>query len=112
MTLYLHNLPVGNVDFNNNVVAALKGYFEFVKNNDIQFSNTDFEAFLNSIEITEKDFVYLDPPYLITFSEYNKLWDEDCEMRLIIVLLWNISLLKICQTFCFGASKNFVEKYI
>lgn len=80
------NLPVGNVDFNNNVVAALKGYFEFAKGREIQFSNTDFEVFLNSIELTERDFVYLDPPYLITFSEYNKLWDEACEMRLIRVL--------------------------
>ena len=80
------NLPVGNVDFNDNVVTALKGYFSYVKNKSIQFSNMDFEAFLNSIELTEKDFVYLDPPYLITFSEYNKLWDEDCEMRLIKVL--------------------------
>ena len=53
------NLPVGNVDFNNNVVTALKGYFEFVKDKDIQFSNMDFEAFLNSIELTENDFVYL-----------------------------------------------------
>lgn len=80
------NLPVGNVDFNNNVVTALQGYFAFVKDKAIQFSNMDFEAFLNSIELTEKDFVYLDPPYLITFSEYNKIWDEDCEMRLIRVL--------------------------
>lgn len=80
------NLPVGNVDFNDNVVAALKAYFNFVKNKSIQFSNMDFEAFLNSIELTDKDFVYLDPPYLITFSEYNKLWDEDCEIRLIKTL--------------------------
>lgn len=80
------NLPVGNVDFNNNVVTALRGYFEFVKDKRIQFSNMDFEAFLNSIELTERDFIYLDPPYLITFSEYNKLWDEDSEMRLIRVL--------------------------
>ena len=80
------NLPVGNVDFNDNVVTALKGYFSYVKNKPIQFSNMDFEVFLNSIELTDKDFVYLDPPYLITFSEYNKLWDEDCEMRLIRVL--------------------------
>lgn len=80
------NLPVGNVDFNNNVVTALRGYFAFVKDKAILFSNMDFEAFLNSIELTEKDFVYLDPPYLITFSEYNKIWDEECEMRLIKVL--------------------------
>lgn len=43
----------------------------------------DFQDFVNSIKPKTDDFVYLDPPYLITFSEYNKLWNEDCEMRLI-----------------------------
>lgn len=80
------NLPVGNVDFNDNVVKALNAYFSYVKDKKIQFYNMDFEAFLDSLELNENDFVYLDPPYLITFSEYNKLWDEDCEMRLIKVL--------------------------
>lgn len=80
------NLPVGNVDFNNNVVNALNAYYETVKNKDIIFFNMDFEAFLNCLDLTEKDFVYLDPPYLITFSEYNKLWNEDSEIRLIKVL--------------------------
>ncbi len=80
------NLPVGNVDFNNNVISALTTYFSTVQEKDITFSNMDFEDFLNSITLTENDFVYLDPPYLITFSEYNKLWNEDSEMRLIKVL--------------------------
>ena len=80
------NLPVGNVDFNDNVVKALTSYFNYVRDKEIQFYSMDFEEFLNSLELTERDFVYLDPPYLITFSEYNKLWDEDCEMRLIKVL--------------------------
>ena len=80
------NLPVGNVDFNDNVVKALTSYFNYVRDKEIQFYSMDFEEFLNSLELTEKDFVYLDPPYLITFSEYNKLWDEDSEMRLIKVL--------------------------
>ena len=80
------NLPVGNVDFNDNVVRALTSYFNYVKDKEIHFYTMDFEEFLNSLELTSKDFVYLDPPYLITFSEYNKLWDEDCEMRLIKVL--------------------------
>ncbi len=80
------NLPVGNVDFNNNVISALTTYFSTVQDKDITFFNMDFEEFLNSINLTENDFVYLDPPYLITFSEYNKLWNEDSEMRLIKVL--------------------------
>lgn len=77
------NLPVGNVDFNQNVVNAVNAYFEYVKDRDIEFYNMDFQDFVNNADPTENDFVYLDPPYLITFSEYNKLWDEDCEMRLI-----------------------------
>ena len=77
------NLPVGNVDFNNNVVDALKAYFSFVRDKDIQLFNMDFQDFVEKINPTSKDFVYLDPPYLITFSEYNKLWNEDSEIRLI-----------------------------
>ncbi len=77
------NLPVGNVDFNNNVVNALNDYFEYVLDKDITFFNMDFQAFIDEVEPTKSDFVYLDPPYLITFSEYNKLWNEDSEIRLI-----------------------------
>lgn len=77
------NLPVGNVDFNQNVVNALNTYFDYVKDKEIEFYDMDFQDFVNQIEPEADDFVYLDPPYLITFSEYNKLWDEDSEMRLI-----------------------------
>ena len=34
----------------------------------------------------ENDFIYLDPPYLITFYEYNKLWNEDKEKELLELL--------------------------
>lgn len=77
------NLPVGNVDFNNNVVNALNNYFVYVADKDITFFNMDFQDFIENIKPTQNDFVYLDPPYLITFSEYNKLWNEDSEIRLI-----------------------------
>ena len=61
------NLPVGNVDFNKNVVNALNGYFDFV--HDKKYSKNDF--------------VYLDPPYLISASEYNKLWNKELESDLL-----------------------------
>lgn len=80
------NLPVGNVDFNQNVVNALNSYFDYIFDKDIYFYNTDFEQFISSVKPTEDDFVYLDPPYLITFSEYNKLWNEDTEHRLLNLL--------------------------
>ena len=77
------NLPVGNVDFNKNVVNALNSYFDYVSNKNIELFNMDFQDFIEKVQPTPNDMVYLDPPYLITFSEYNKLWDEDSEMRLI-----------------------------
>jgi DNA adenine methylase len=80
------NLPVGNVDFNIKTQRAINDYFSFVKRKTINFFSTDFEDFLNRLQISNDDFIYFDPPYLITFSEYNKLWDEDSETRLIGVL--------------------------
>lgn len=76
------NLPVGNVDFNKNVYNALINYLDFRSNNEIVFENTDYQKFLNRIEFKEKDYVFLDPPYLISMSEYNKLWNDKKEIEL------------------------------
>ncbi len=93
------NLPVGNVDFNKNVVSALENYFDFVKTKELEFSNLDFGDFLRNFEFKKDDFVYCDPPYLISNSEYNKFWGEKEEKRLYDVLeildqngvLWGVS---------------------
>lgn len=81
-----YNLPVGNVDFNRNVYNALTDYFRLIKNRDIYFFNFDFIDFFKQIDFEKDDFVYFDPPYLITFSEYNKLWNEKTEQKLISLL--------------------------
>lgn len=83
-----YNLPVGNVDFNKNTETALYDYFRLTKQKNIKFFNLDFLDFFRQIEFQEDDFVYLDPPYLITFSEYNKLWNEETEKRLLDFLEW------------------------
>ena len=70
----LFNLPVGNVDFNKNVYEALTEYFDINKNRKIIISNCDFESFIKNINHKTNCFVYLDPPYYISQSEYNKLW--------------------------------------
>ena len=70
------NLPVGNVDFNQNAVDALTNYVNLTNQKKIHWSNKDYKSFISKIKLTEKDFVYLDPPYLITASEYNKLWNQ------------------------------------
>ena len=78
------NLPVGNVDFNANVFNALQSYFDFMQQSQTkEFFNSDYKAFLARCESTQQinpnDFIYFDPPYLISDSEYNKLWSEDKE---------------------------------
>lgn len=79
------NLPVGNVDWNSNVSKALNDYSNWVLNNKITLTNLEFEEVLKW-EFGENDFLYLDPPYLIAFSEYNKYWNEENELRLYELL--------------------------
>ena len=80
------NLPVGNVDFNKNVIKALNDYFSFVQNRSINFMAKDFKKFLNNRSFVKNDFIYLDPPYLITGSEYNKLWNKELETNLLVLI--------------------------
>lgn len=89
------NLPVGNVDFNANTEQALRDYFREMSNKKVKWYSKDFRSFLKQIRWEEDDFVYLDPPYLITFSEYNKLWNVDTENDLLHLL--DVLNLKGCR---------------
>lgn len=80
------NLPPGDVDFNSNTYEALFDYLTLLQNKDINWSNLDFRDFLQGIVYQPNDLVYLDPPYLITFSEYNKLWNKETENALLNLL--------------------------
>lgn len=80
------NIPVGNVDFNKNVEQALINYLNVTKSKKIHLYNLDYKDFLKELSPKKGDFIYLDPPYLITGSEYNKLWNEDNEKELYEIL--------------------------
>lgn len=80
------NVPVGNVDFNQNVKKAIKNYFNFAKEKEIKLDNLDFKPFIKKNGFKKDDFMYLDPPYLITFSEYNKIWNKEKETELLTLL--------------------------
>ncbi len=77
------NLPVGNVDFNKNTITALNNYFKVIKNKKVKFYNQDYKKFLSKINFKKCDFIYCDPPYLITAGEYNKYWNENDEKELL-----------------------------
>jgi len=80
------NLPVGNVDFNKNVYNALLNYLDFRRKNNIEFKNMDYKKFILETKFNTNDYVFLDPPYLISMSEYNKLWNKEKETELCSLL--------------------------
>ena len=70
------NVPYGGISYNKKTLDAKKTYF---KNLELrkhlqktQLENMDFFEFLHAIDIAEDDFMFLDPPYDTTFSEYDK----------------------------------------
>ena len=51
----------------------------------MEFSNSSFDEF-NFSFLKEDDFVYCDPPYLLGVADYNKVWDEEKEIKLYSIL--------------------------
>ena len=78
------NLPVGKRDFNKKMEGKLLAFIDALKSQNSCFSCFDFDDFDVS-GLTERDFVYLDPPYLITCATYNEQdgWNQDKEEQLL-----------------------------
>lgn len=80
------NLPVGKRDFNIRMQNKLKLFLSVLEKRRIVFSCKDFSE-VNSNMLTKNDFVYADPPYLITCATYNeKSWNEEKENKLLLYL--------------------------
>lgn len=78
------NLPPGKRDFNQKMKNKLESFIELVHGQNAVFSHCDFRR-VNFDELTDRDFVYADPPYLITCASYNEQggWTEDDERDLL-----------------------------
>lgn len=68
------NVPYGGMSYNRKDFSKK---IDYIKSNLIrnymqktQIYNLDFETFCNTINLTEKDFMFLDPPYDTEFSTY------------------------------------------
>ncbi len=81
------NLPVGKRDFNKNMYKKLDNFIDRIKLLDCTFTNLNFTQFDIS-KLQKDDFVYIDPPYLITCASYNESggWGEEQEIKLLEVL--------------------------
>lgn len=80
------NNPVGESSFNLKILEKLITFVNQAKDKKVKFESKDYELFES--KITNKDLVYVDPPYLITLGSYNdgkrgfKGWNEKEEERL------------------------------
>lgn len=81
------NMPYGKRDFNNNMRKNLNNFLEKIHKINIHFTNRDFRN-LNYDKLSENDFVYCDPPYLISTATYNENggWTEKEEKDLLHML--------------------------
>lgn len=82
-----YNIPVGKRDFNKQVRNNFINFVNKINNSNIFFENKDFRN-INYNEISSTDFVYADPPYLITTASYNEQggWTTTDEKDLLNIL--------------------------
>lgn len=105
---YDFNNPVGQSGYNENVEEKMISFSSRLKEMNLRFHSDDFEEFTT---FTEDDFVYIDPPYLITLGSYNdgkrgfNGWSVDEEVRLLNYLT-NLNEMKVK----FMLSNVFVHK--
>lgn len=81
------NLPVGKRDFNKKMADKLSAFIDRIQTQNCIFTCKDFREFDIS-QLDSNDFVYVDPPYLITCATYNEQggWNEDSERDLLAFL--------------------------
>ncbi len=81
----MFNLPVGKTDLNKNNIEKLRVFIERVQRIQAEFICGDFKTSKIQNIIKEADFVYMDPPYLITNAVYNEAgkWNEQNEYEIL-----------------------------
>lgn len=83
------NMPFGKdrSRWNDAMKKNLINFQKAITDKDILFINKDFRE-LKIDKLNSNDFVYCDPPYLITCATYNEKdgWNEQCERNLLELL--------------------------
>lgn len=87
------NTPFGKErsSYNDSIEKNLKEFCKALKEKNLEFHNTDFLS-VNLSDLSDKDLVYCDPPYLISTGSYNdgkrgfKDWTEVEEKQLLGLL--------------------------
>lgn len=82
-----YNLPVGKRDYNGSSRRNIAAFNQISNEKNIIFKNCDFRD-LENMHLSKKDFIYLDPPYLLGLASYNEMggWTENDERDLYELL--------------------------
>ena len=82
-----YNLPVGKRDFNSKMKSKLRRFINRLHEGVFEFACSDFRS-LDLASVSRDDFVYADPPYLVTTASYNENggWTENDEKDLLELL--------------------------
>nr|WP_269452491.1 Dam family site-specific DNA-(adenine-N6)-methyltransferase [Paenibacillus jamilae] len=84
-----YNMPFGKdrSSFNASLRCKFIAFVDALKNKNIEFKYNDFRDY-KAEKLTADDFVYCDPPYLITTASYNEQggWTEKDEHDLLYTL--------------------------
>lgn len=86
------NVPYGGISYNKKTMSSKIKYLQsenvIAKLKITSLYNTDFETFLAHTPIANSDFMFLDPPYDTTFSDYdNNKFEHSDQMRLANYLI-------------------------
>ncbi len=66
------NIPVGKTDFNKNNANKVKDFINSLKTKNVKFICASFTDNVVADYVRKSDFIYMDPPYLITDAVYNE----------------------------------------
>lgn len=79
------NIPTGKRDFNIRMETKLKNFMNELQKREIKLYSLDFRDFFKEQTFEKNDFVYLDPPYLISNATYNEKsgWTKKDEVDLL-----------------------------
>ena len=84
-----YNMPFGRdrSSFNPSLEKTFVKFIDKLNSIHITFTNKDFRQ-INLEKLNTDDFIYCDPPYLVTCASYNEQdgWNETCEKDLLKML--------------------------
>lgn len=79
-----YNIPsgIGKCKYSVSMKDRILSLKESLSKKEVEFYSKDFRE-MDLTNLTKNDFVYIDPPYLITQAHYNNNWKEEEELKLL-----------------------------